>query len=151
MKTLDLYKWIAGTKSDFIRPFQREDLDENPLLEQAKTFWNQLENSGLVIIAIFVVIGILAAVIYYGPYNNKPGRHYRPTHWLVFLLITFLATFLFTWGIEAIMVDPKLNGAAILEMKIAIGNAVYATALFFVTSVIWCMALPTNAYRLFKF
>lgn len=151
MKTLDLYKWIAGTKSDFIRPFQREDLEENPLLDQAKSFWDNLENTGLVIIAIFVVLGILSAVIYYGPYNNKPGRHYRPTHWLVFLFLTFVITFGFTWGMEAIMVNPKLDGASMLEMKIALGNAIYASGLFFLTSVVWCMALPTNAYRLFKF
>ena len=151
MKTLDLYKWIAGSKSDFLRTFQNEDLDENPLLNQATSFWNHLESSGIVIIAIFAILGIALAFIYYGPYNNKPGHHYRPAHWIGFWICTFIVTFLFTWGIEAIMVKPKLDGASMLEMKIALGNAVYAFALFLLTSIIWCMALPTNAYRLFKF
>jgi len=147
MKLLKSYEWIAGSMSDFTRPFQNND----SLFNQAKGFWNHLESIMPVVLAIFIVLGIVLAVAYYMPYNNKPGRHFKPLHWLFFLIGTFLITFLVTWGFEAIAFKPTLQGANILEMKIALGNAIYAAVLFFLTSVVWCNALPTNAYRLFKF
>ena len=147
MKLLDLYEWIAGSMSSFTKPFQENEA----LFNQAKAFWRHLEGSTMITIAIFVVLGILLAVIYYKPYNDKPGRHYRPTHWLLFLIVTFVLTLLVTWGYEYVAVKPVLYGALMLEFKVSLGNAIYATALYFVTSLVWCVALPTNAYRLFKF
>lgn len=147
MKLLDLYEWIAGSMSSFTKPFQENEA----LFNQAKAFWRHLEGSTMVTIAIFIVLGILLAAIYYKPYNDKPGRHYRPTHWLFFLIGTFVLTLLVTWGYEYLAVKPVLKGALMLEFKVALGNAIYAAALYFVTSLVWCNALPTNAYRLFKF
>lgn len=147
MKPLDLYEWIAGSMSNFTRLFQENEA----LFNQAKSFWRHLDGSMMVVIAIFIVHGIALAATYYKPYNDKPGRHYRPTHWLIFLAITFVLAFAVTWGFEYIAVKPVLKGAVMLEMKIALGNAIYASVLYFVTSVVWCNALPTNAYRLFKF
>ena len=105
----------------------------------------------MITIAIFVVLGVALAAIYYKPYNDKPGRHYRPTHWLLFMVVAFVLTLLVTWGFEYIAVKPVLKGALMLEFKVALGNAIYATGLYFLTSLVWCNALPTNAYRLFKF
>lgn len=147
MKLLNLYEWIAGSMSSFTKPFQANEA----LFNQAKAFWRHLEGSTMITIAIFVVLGIALAAIYYKPYNDKPGRHYRPTYWLVFMVVTFVLTLLVTWGFEYIAVKPVLKGALILEFKVALGNAIYATGLFFLTSLVWCNALPTNAYRLFKF
>lgn len=146
MKLLNLYEWIAGSMSNFTKPFQQNEA----LFNQAKTFWRHLEGSTMIIIIIFVVLGIALAAIYYKPYNDKPGRHYKPTYWLIFLAVTFGLTFLVTWGFEYIAVKPVLKGALMLEMKVALGNAIYASILFLVTSMVWCYALPTNAYRLFK-
>lgn len=146
MKLLELYEWIAGTQSNFTKPFQQNEA----LYTQAKTFWKHLEGNTMITITIFVVLGIFLAAIYYKPYNDKPGRHYRPTHWLYFLIVTFVLTLLATWSIEYVAVKPSLNGAVMLEFKVALGNAIYASVLFILTSVIWCNAFPTNAYRLFK-
>ena len=147
MKPIDLYEWIAGSMSNFTKPFQENEA----LFNQAKAFWRHLDGSMMVVIAIFVVLGIAFAVSYYKPYNDKAGRHYTPIHWLIFLAITFVFTFALTFGFEYIAVKPVLKGAVMLEMKIALGNAIYASVLYFVASVVWCNALPTNAYRLFKF
>lgn len=147
MKPLDLYEWIVGSMSNFTKPFQENEA----LFNQAKSFWRHLDGSMMIVIAIFVVLGIALAVYYYKPYNENPGRHYRPTHWLIFLAVTFVLTFAVTWGFEYIAVKPVLKGATMLETKVALGNAIYASVLYFVTSVVWCNALPTNAYRLFKF
>lgn len=146
MKMLGLYKWIAGSLSDFTRPFQNNEV----LYNQAKSFWRHLESSSIVLIIIFIVLGILLAAYYYKPYNEKPGRHYRPINWICFWLLTFALTFIVTLNFEYMAVAPKLQGAFLLEAKIAVGNALYSSLLFLVTSIVWCNFLPTNAYRIFK-
>lgn len=147
MKLLDFYKWIAGSMIDFVNQFR----NNQTLYNQARAYWNKLEGSSTIILIIFLVLGILLAVCYYQPYNNRPGRHYTPKHWLIFLAITFVLTFFVTWGFEYFAIPPKLDGTTMLQLKIALGNAIYASFLYFIVSVIWCFLLPTNAYRLFKF
>ncbi len=146
MKPIELYEWIAGSMSDFTKPFRENDA----LYSQAKGFWRLLDGSIIIAIAIFLVLGIAFAAYYYKWYNNSPGRHYRPRHWLAFLGIAFVFTFASTCFFEFVAVRPILNGAGIVEMKIALANAIYASIVYLITSVVWCNALPTNAYRCFK-
>lgn len=147
MKILPFYKWIAGSMTDFTNQFKNNET----LYNQAKAYWSKLESSSVIILFIFIVLGVAMTICYYQPYNNRPGRHYTPKHWLLFLAGTFTFSFLVTWGFEYFAVPPRLTGTTILQMKIALGNAIYASFLYFFVSVIWCFALPTNAYRLFKF
>ena len=146
MKFINLYKWIAGSMNDFAKPFRENEA----LYNQAKSFWRHLESSSAFIIAIFLVLGFAFAIWYYSAYNNNPGRHYHPKYWLIFLACVFGATFLLTWGFEFIAVKPTLDGALMVQLKIAFANAIYATGLYFLISLIWCNFLPTNACRLFK-
>lgn len=147
MKLLKLYSWMAGSMSDFAKPFKE---NEN-LYKQATAFWNKLENSSTVILLICLVLGIAIAAFYYTSYNNRPGRHYTPKFWALMLVITFALTFGATFGFEYLSVKPTLQGATMLEIKIALCNSLYAVFVYFLTSVVWCKWLPTNAYRLFKF
>ena len=147
MKLLKIYSWIAGSKSDFIKSFR----DNEALYQQAKNFWTNLDKSSLLLIAIFIVLGIFCAFYYYKPYNNKPGRHYTIQHWVGFLILTFIVTLLVTFGSEYLIAEPNLKGAVGLEIKIAIGNAIYASAIYFITSLVWCNIGTTNAYRFLKF
>lgn len=151
MKLLSLYKWIAGTQNDFTRQFQNPDPDKDYLFNQARSFWNNLDGSLWVIVIGIFVLGIGIASYYYTSYNNKPGRHYKPLKWIIFLIATFFLTLILSYGALYLMCEPKLNGAATLEFMVAIGNALYTCAVYIITSVIWCNLLPTNAYRLFKF
>ncbi|MBR5652175.1 MAG: hypothetical protein IKW93_08175 [Bacteroidales bacterium] len=146
MKLLKLYEWIAGNMTDFLSQFQNNE----SLYQQARVFWNKLEGISTIIICL-VLLGALIAFLYYKPYNNVPGRHYTPKHWIWFLIVTFVVTSLLTLVFEYIAVEPVLKGALLLETKIALGNGVYASAVYFIVSVLWCDFLPTNAYRLFKF
>ncbi len=134
--------------NDFCRPFQNNEA----LYKQAQSFWNQLESSSIVIVLIFAVLGILMAYTYYQPFNNKPGRHYKPKYWVISLAVTFVLTLAVTFGFEYFAHAPKLKGSMLLEFKIAIANSLYATLLYVVVSWVWCQfKLPTNAYRLIKF
>ena len=147
MKLLKLYSWIAGTMNDFTKQFA----DNKNLYNQARKFWNDLEGISLILILIPVCIGIVGAVYYYKWYNNKPGRRYTPIHWLYLFVGTILATLFITWVVEFFMVDPKLSGAQALEWKIAFGNAIYASGIYFLISLIWCNTMQTNAYKMFKY
>ena len=92
------------------------------------------------------------ASIYYKPFNDKPGRHYKPKYWIYFLLTTFVLTLLVTLGCECAIAQPKLDGSFVLELKIAVANAIYSSFIYIFVSWIWCQFnLPTNAYRLIKF
>lgn len=147
MKLLKLYSYFAGTMPDFASQFKNNE----SLYKQAIAFWNKMEGFSIFIVLLFVIMGILMAFLYYGPYNKQPGRHYTPYHWLGFLAATFILTFLVTLGFEYFAASPRLNGAMFLQTKIAFGNALYASSLYFITSFVWCNWLPTNAYRLLKF
>ena len=147
MKILKIYKPIAGSMSDFINQFQNNE----QLYAQARSFWQQLEAHSFALPIIILVLGIGFAAFYYKPYNDMPHRHYKPLHWLLFLVVTFVVTFLVTWGYEYVSVPPRLQGANWLEVKIAIANALYTSGCYFLTSVVWCYFCPTNAYRFFKF
>lgn len=146
MKLLYLYKWIAGSMTDFTNQFKHNET----LYQQARAWWGKLESFSFFILLISV-LGILFACYYYMPYNERPNRHYKPKHWFIFMFITLIFTGLITFLFEYIAVEPQLQGSLGVEIKIAIGNAMYATLLYFITSVIWCNWLPTNAYRLLKF
>ncbi len=145
MKLLELYKWLIGTVSDFSKPFRENE----ELLNEARKFWNNLEANSLFFVFIFIGLGILMAVFYYTYWNNKPGRHYKPKDWIIYLVATFIICFLLTLGIEYLLCPPKLNGF-LIELKLALGNALYSVGVYFVVSFIWCNWLPTNAYRIFK-
>ena len=147
MKLIKLYSWIAGSMTDFLKPFKENDA----LYNQARAFWGKLESNSMMIVIICLFFGIALAVYYYKPYNEKPGRHYTLKHWGLFLFVTFILVFAVTLGFEYLAVAPKINGAFGLEAKIALGNAIYASIVYLITSVVWCNALPTNAYRFFKF
>lgn len=144
---LNFYKWMAGSMSDFTKPFQENE----QLYNQAKGFWRHLDGSMPFVFAIFVMLGIALAAFYYKPYNEQPGRHYKPSRWGVFLVFTFVLTIVVTFVLEYIFVKPVLRGAAMLEMKIALCNAIYASITYLGISWVWCKWLPTNAYRLLKF
>lgn len=148
MKLLKLYEWIIGTMSDFAKQFQ----DNETLYNQAKKFWSNLEASSIIIVGIFIVLGIIMAYTYYKPFNDKPGRHYKPKYWWLFLGITFILSFLITLGAAYFMVPPKIDGSFVLELKIALANAIYSIIVYVLISWIWCQFnLPTNAYRYLKF
>ena len=148
MKLLKLYSWFAGSVSDFTNRFK----DNEVLYKQAKTFVDKLGSYSIIIFLICIVLGISFAALYYTAYNDKPGRHYTFGHWVGFLILTFVITFLATIGFEYIAVAPKIDGAAWFECKIALCNALYSVVFYLVTSWVWCQFdLPTNACRILKY
>lgn len=147
MKLFDIYNWAIGSKASFLNSFQNEE----ELYAQAQQFWNGLESNAFIFAGIFLVMGAVWAWTYYGRYNNKPGRHYHPKHWVLLLALCAVLTFCLTLGAAYLYEAPKLNGAWPLEIKLSLANTLYALIIYILGSVIYCNYLPTNAYRLFRF
>lgn len=143
---LDIYTWCAGSLSSFARPFKENEV----LYNQARTFWRNLEGCSVVLIILSVLVSILLAWFYYIPFNNQPGRHYKPSCWLGFLITTGVAIFCLSLGAECLVATPKLDGAFLVELKIAILNGVYSLFIFVVLSFIICKCCTTNAYPFYK-
>lgn len=146
MKWLSFYKWIAGSITDFTNQFKGNEI----LYQQARAWWGKLESISVFLVLIMVIFGVLWAIFYYKPYNEMPKRHYKPKHWFLFMAVTFLSVLLITILFEYIAVEPRLQGALSVEIRVALGNAIYATLSYLIISFIWCNWLPTNAYRLLK-
>lgn len=146
MKLLKIYSWLVGKMNDFTKDFSRDEM----LYNQARNFWNKLDNASLGFVILMVVFGIFTAYLYYGPYNNMPGRKYTPKHWLILMAVSVLLTFVGTLVYAYFAAKPTMHGSWNLELKISLCNAIYAALVYFVTSAVICRSgMKTNAYRLF--
>ncbi len=143
---LGFYKLFIGSKVSFLKPYEGMDT----MYQQALVFWNKLDSVSFVFIIIFLVLGILGAYIYYGPYNEQARRHYLVKHWLKFLGISALVGLVVTFAVAYIAAPPRVNGSWSIEIMLAIGNAILVALVYLVTSLVWCNFLPTNAYRFLK-
>lgn len=146
MKLKYLYGWFVGKKSAFVNSFG----DNEQLRAQAQAFWKHLEAGTWFYIIAFIVIAAFFAYWYYRPYNNRPGRHFRPSHWAKFGVITIVVTFLVTLLITVLMAYPKLDGSFVIEFKIALANILYAAGIYLLCSLGFCLSGKTNAFIPFK-
>lgn len=144
MKLLNFYQPAIPSERAFLNSFQSD------LQDIAKHFWHDLNGVAPFFIVTALVVGLVTCWYYYGPYNNQPGRHYKPSYWGWFMLICFLGALIATLVIEHVMVKTTFNGAGMTMFWIALQNAVYSTLIVYLPmSFVWCEALPTKAYRIF--
>lgn len=133
--------------NDFTTPFRGDET----LYNQATVFWRKLDNGSISFVIAMLVIGIILAYCYYGPFNNLPGRKYTPKWWSIICGVATIVTFFVTLLLEYIAAKPTMQGAWSVEIKIALCNAIYAGVIYFFSSVIVCQSnIKTNAYKLFK-
>lgn len=137
--------FLLPAKGKFLNGFNEQ------LRQQADNVWRQLDGLSPVLLILGLVLGVGLAVFYYTGFNEKPGRHYKRRYWLMWALLSFVLTMITTVAIEYVGVKTNLkSGYAELYWLCAINNAFYAFVGYFVTSIVWCNAFPTNAYKLFK-
>lgn len=146
MKLFSIYQWMSGTKADFLKTFS----DNKNLRQEAEKFWSSLEATAPYLIIIFLILGIGCAVLYYTWYNNQPGRHYKPSHWLGWLGVCFISVLVVSIGVEFLLLNTNLPNTEIVISKVSLCNALYASVVYFLTSFICCNSVTTNAYKLFK-
>lgn len=148
MKIVDIYGWGLPKQADFLNHYKH-----NPTLyDQAKALWGKLDVCTVWFIVAFIVLAFVFAIVYYGPYNNKPGRHYKVKHWLIWMIITAIVTFVVTLVIGLIMVKSPLAARYGLILRVSGINVLYSIGVYFIAALIVCNApfLKTNAYRFLK-
>ena len=117
----------------------------------ARAFWSNLDSAAIYFIILFVILGILIACFYYYGYNRFPGRKYKVQHWVLWLVITAVATVAITLGLGNAIVTSNLQEKFGFLLRISLINGVYALAVYFISSVIICnLPIATNAYRFLK-
>lgn len=142
MKLIDLYTPFIGKRSDFLKPFE-----ENEDLQQlARQYWNHLDNQAIRFFLAMLAIAALGSYLYYGPFNNLPGRHYRMKYWWMFFAGVVILTALATWLLVD-SVSPQVEGSGSMEFRLSLANVLYGAVVYFLLSCLWCKCLPTNAYR----
>ena len=147
MKLKYLYGWIVGKKTAFVNSF-----DNDPLQNQADVFWRHLESGTWFYLLAFIIVAIIFAYFYFKPFNNQPGRHFRPRYWVIFGVVSIIVSFLLTLLIAYLAAAPKLQGSFILELKISFANMIYTAVTYFVMSILFWNNVfgKTNAYKLIK-
>lgn len=148
MKIVDIYGWGLPKQADFLNHFKNNDT----LYDQARALWSKLDACTVWFIAAFVVIALVFAIIYYGPYNNKPRRHYKVEYWLIWMLITAAVTFVITLVMGLIMVKSPLSARIGLILRVSGINILYSIGVYFIAALLVCNMpfLRTNAYRFLK-
>lgn len=147
MSLLKLYEYFIGSKVSFLKPYQGDG--QEALYQQASMFWDKLDSLAVLYVFAFLLIGIAMACSYYGPFNNRPGRHYKPKYWWLFFIACAVLCLTVTLGTAMILVGTKFSGTFLIEFKLALLNAAYSLVVYWVTSVFWCKSDKTNAYKLF--
>lgn len=145
MHFIKLYQPLIGTKASFLQSFQGDAMRNN-----ASSFWGNLDDVSIVFFILTIVAAIGVVVYYYIPFNNQPGRHYLPKYWWRFLAVSAILGFVITIGIAMGFATPKLNGTLMIELKVALANAVLAVVAYCFFSWGWCKWGKTNAYRYLK-
>lgn len=148
MKIVNLYGWGLPKQNDFLNHFKNNELQYS----QAQNLWCELDSSTILFLASFIVLALIVAFVYYKPYNNKPHRHYKVNHWLIWMLITTILTFCFSLIIGFVTVQSPLNARICLIFRISTINAIYSIGLYFIIALLVCNIpfLKTNAYKFLK-
>lgn len=138
--------FLVQSKGKFLNSFANENLKN-----QATAVWSKLSDWTPILLIITIVLGIGLAAFYYKPYNDRPGRHYKVSYWGIWGIITTVLAFIVTLLIEYLCIKTNLkSGLTSLYWMTALSNAIYCAALYFITSLVWCNFLPTNAYKFLK-
>ena len=138
--------FLLPAKGKFLSGFNEQ------LRQQANNVWGQLDDLSPFVLILGFILGVGLAVIYYTAFNEKAGRHYKMRYWAIWALLSSVLTMVITIAIEYVGVKTNLkSGYAELYWLCAIHNALYALGFYLFTSIIWCNAFPTNAYKFFKF
>lgn len=138
------FAWLAPTKSDFLSRFSGDGTDSE-LYRRAEQLWAALDERALWCLVALIIFAIASALYYYFWFNKKPGRHWRPKYWLVFLAVEVGLAALVTFGIIA-TAKPAVSGLTALAMRVALCAAIYAALVYWLCSVVIRHTRKTNAY-----
>lgn len=106
------------------------------MTQQLNTFYRSLQNDSAIFLLLAVLFALICFVIYYWPYNNRPGRHYRWQKWMVFLWISYGCTYAASLIVGASIHAPNPQIWWRVMPMLALVNAFYSAILYAVFSFI---------------
>ena len=150
MKLFDIYGWALPTQTELLAPYRENE----QMTRLVKHYWLGLQSEALWFVIISVVLFAVLFVIYYWPFNNKPGRHYKWRYWCAFLGILSGCVFAFTLIVCAFIKCPVSGIWWKTSLMLALINTLYSLLLYTLSSFILCQIPPTvsktNAYPFMK-
>lgn len=112
----------------------------------AAKLWSSIDQCDVYLVAEMVVITLLVCWFYFFPYNQKPGRHYKPKYWRIFGLVSVVLAFMISYFTSyAMSKNPGFDHAFLV--KVSGINSLYSVALYWCAS--WCFNASgkSNAYK----
>lgn len=147
MGMLTIYDWGLPNQTAYLNNYN----NNVPLYNAARSLWNSLDSASMYLFVTAIFVAVLSACYYYYGYNKLPGRKYRIRHWVIWLVITAVATILATILLGNAMVSSTLNEKFEFILRISLINGLYASLIYFIASLIICnLPVSTNAYRFLK-
>lgn len=150
MKLFDLYGWALPNTAAILAPYK----DNEQMTKLIKNFMTSLQSCALWFLLLAVILSIVLFAIYYWPYNNKPGRHYKCQKWASFAGVLACCMFVSTVVICAFLRCPIAALWWKTTLMIALINTLYSVLLYLLCSFILCQipssVSKTNAYLFMK-
>lgn len=137
---LTVLTWFTSKKA-----YLANYADNESAKKAATRLWNSIDGGDWIPFVIMIVLTVLYCWGYFFPYNNIPGRHYRPVHWFGFGLCNFVSVFLITF-IVCYMLVPNPGFDIWLLVKVAFVNTLIALILYYIISTIINRSGKSNAY-----
>lgn len=109
-------------------------------------FWNGIDANDHWMLIAMIVITALFCYLYFIPYNNRPGRHYKPSHWFGFYVFAVIATLLSTFGMCCLFVNYSYDEGFVWTVSLI--NSALVILFYFLISIWFWKKSSSNAYPL---
>ena len=140
MVTLAILSWFTSRK-DFLGLYKDSEAARN----MAIRFWESAEQTEILAFGLMLILSVLICWIYYFPFNNMPGRHYKPIYMFAFMGAAIVAVLILSFLLFLCLVDnSQFNGGFLAKLSVV--NAIYCIIAFFLVAIIICKSGKSNAY-----
>lgn len=137
---LGILTWFVS-KKDYIAGYANDE-DRQKI---AKRLFNSVDEASLILVLVMLVLTALICCFYHFPYNNRPGRHYRPFCKRLFFLGTLVLVFAVTMVCYYFMAkNPGFDW--MLLAKAYLMNTGYAALVYIMLTSLINYKGKSNAY-----
>lgn len=140
MVTLAILSWFTSRK-DFLGLYKDSEAAKNA----AVRFWESAEQTEILAVGLMLILSVFICWIYYFPFNNMPGRHYKPSFMCMFMGASIVAVFIFSFLLFLCLVDNSQFNEGFLA-KLSVMNALYGFVVYLLVAFIICKSGKSNAY-----
>ena len=124
----------AFPKKEYLAKFANDDSAKNA----AAKLWRSIDQCDVCLVVVMAVMTLLVCWFYFFPYNQKPGRHYKPKYWRIFWIVNFVLVLVVSYFMSYAMAkNPSFDRGLLFQVSWV--NALYSLVLY------WCISWGFNA------